>query len=92
MSSNQSPSARYSNIINISLSSSSLVMGSQSHPVDVFGDKLDKLFPIPGRPLSHSFPLRWPGITAQSGQALADTLKQDFLEHHVFFKDETFHK
>jgi hypothetical protein len=63
-----------------------------SHPADSLADRLDELFPIPGPPLSHNFPLRWPGVSAKSGKALADTLKQDFLENHVFFVNEAFHK
>jgi hypothetical protein len=69
-----------------------MIMSSQSQPIHTSPDRLDELFPIPGPPLSPTFPLRWPGITAKSSKALSDSLKQDFLQYHIFFKDETFHK
>jgi hypothetical protein len=53
---------------------------------------LDKLFYVPSAPLSPSFPLRWPGVTAKSGKALVETLKRDFVDYHVFFDDLGRHK
>jgi hypothetical protein len=53
---------------------------------------LTKLFPIPTKPLAASFPQRLAGVSAQAGQALIDTLKEDLIKYHVFFDDLGRHK
>jgi hypothetical protein len=53
---------------------------------------LSKLFAIPSQPLSPSFPLRLPGITEDSGRALVETLKEDYVKYHVFFDTVGRHK
>lgn len=53
---------------------------------------LSKLFAVPSQPLSPSFPLRLPGITEESGKALVETLKEDYVKYHVFFDTVGRHK
>jgi hypothetical protein len=53
---------------------------------------LSKLFAVPSQPLSPSFPLRLPGISEESGKALVETLKEDYVKYHVFFDTVGRHK
>ncbi|RDX50762.1 hypothetical protein OH76DRAFT_440647 [Lentinus brumalis] len=53
--------------------------------------ELDTFFPLPSEAPSSRSPVRLPGITAASSEALVKTLKDDHVKWHAFFNDRGFH-
>ena len=54
--------------------------------------KLDTFFPLPSEAPSSQSPVRLPGITRESSEALVKVLKDDHVKWHAFFNDKGFHK
>lgn len=54
--------------------------------------QLDALFPLPSEAPSSRAPVRLPGVTRLSSDALVKTLKNNHVKWHAFFNDMGAHK